>query len=527
MASRAPCAPALSMASAARRAIESATSSTSSRSGSPAGRPSVRYPKPRPRATSRNVVSSPRSSRSCESARSSGAILSSAFRRSSTRRSSACQTCWSTGSPRSSSRCTRAPDGEPRHHDLAGDGHRHLLVEGPREQDAGLGHERQPAATLALGGLQPGPVRGQRERVRELLELDALVVAEPVPAVRGDRERADHPPRGDHRHRHQRPGGGAVQRPRLRGRLVGDHHGQVRVPRVRRTRLAGGQPGTAHRVRQPADRDHLELVLDVVADEQVRRVRVERVPHALGGQRQVVVDREPQQRVAAQPERVGVASRRLRRTPAPAAARGGAVASPGPAAGPNRRRPPRRSARRTPAPGCRPRPAASRRPARRRAPAPDRPGAARPRTGSTSWWNGRPTTCSGCHPNIRVASGFHSTTVPAASSSTTATAVPCTVTERASPAGRPVGAGRAVPVADQPHPLGGLGVLDAPRRGEGGGDEQAAATLGVAGRRRHARSAARDSGAGPPPRRAASARRGAGRPPPSYRYGPLRWSPAR
>ena len=182
VASRAPWARALSMASAARRAIDSVTSSTSSRSGLPTGRPSTRCPIPRPRASSRSVVSSPASSRvlgvrRARRARSS----SSALRRSSTlplvrvpdlleHRLAAlvvevdAHTRWP----------SRGID------DLAGDRHRHVLVQRVGEQVAGLGDERQPAATLALGGLQPRPVRGQRERVRQPLQQDALVVAEPV-----------------------------------------------------------------------------------------------------------------------------------------------------------------------------------------------------------------------------------------------------------------------------------------------------------------------------------------------------------
>ena len=221
---------------------------------------------------------------------------------------------------------------------------------------------------------------------------------------------------------------------------VGDHHGQVGAPRVGCARLAGSDPGPAHRVRQPADRDHLERVVDVVADQQVRRVRVQRVAHPLRGERQVVVDGEPQQRVVAQPERVGLPAYGAGASAGPLGARAASAAPPGPAAAPpSRRRATARVRGEDAAPACRPRPAACRRPARRRSGGAASSGGRWPATGSTTWWKGRPTTCSGRQPNSRVASEFQAATVPSGASSTTATAAPSTVIEcgsRACAAGR-------------------------------------------------------------------------------------------
>ena len=294
------------------------------------------------------------------------------------------------------------------------------------EQVARLRHERQPAAALPLRCLQPGAVRGQRERVGQPLQQHALVLAEPVATVRRHRQRADHPPLGDTGTITIERGGVPRSGATWRARAVGDHDRQVGAARVRRTRLpaairvprtASGRPLTA----PPRTRRRRR------GDQQVRRVGVQRVTDPLRGERKVVVDGEPEQRVVTQPERVGLpayAGASARTTGCSSSIRcclrdqqqrGGAVGRP------------TALARRRPAPASRPRPAASTRPARR--PSAERlaRAVAGRRRGSTIWWKGRPTTCSGCHPNSRVASAFQAATVPSASSSTTATAAPSTV----------------------------------------------------------------------------------------------------
>ena len=307
---------------------------------------------------------------------------------------------------------------------------------------------------------------------------------------------------------------------------VGDHDRQVGAARVGRARLPGRHPGAADGVGEAADRDHLELVVDVVADQQVRRVGVQRVADPLRGERQVVVDGEPEQRVVTQAERVGLAAIRsgdrpgrrvLEQHPLGFSGTISSAAEPSPPTAAVRREDRHRRSR--------PRPAACRRPARppsagsglRRAAADRRPGR---RSGGRG--GPRPAPAASRTAGSRRSSS--AATVPSARElddgdggaldrHRRAAAVPPT----------PSAPGRPVAVADQPDPLRRRGVLDAPRRGDGRGDEQAAAALG---RRRPARAArwgAPGRDAGPRPRPGGCASPAAGRRPRWYRYGPPRW----
>ena len=305
MASSAPWVRALSIASAARRTIDSVTSRTSSRNGAPAGRPRTRCPMPRPRASSRSTSTPPAQVREVRQvvrqrlAQHGPQLLDRALvlvpdlvedRR-----------------PTLVVEVDRTPGREPRHDDLAGDGHRHLLVERVRQQVARLRDERQPPAPLPLRCLQPRPVDRERERVREALQQHALRLAEDVAPVRGDRQRADQASLGEDRDRDQGPERRATQQADRRARAVGHHDRHPRVPQVRQPGLVPRDPDTTQAVGEAADRRHLEGV--VVRDHQQRRIGVERRPHPLDRERQVLVEAQPQQRVAPQPQRVGVTGR--------------------------------------------------------------------------------------------------------------------------------------------------------------------------------------------------------------------------
>ena len=140
--------------------------------------------------------------------------------------------------------------------------------------------------------------------VGEPLQLRGLVVGEPVRHGGGGRQRPDQPALDDQRHDHQRAQLGARQQ----------RHARTSARSGTTTGSRGAVPGRAcraspgasrlpeQRLGQPAHRDDLELVVEVMREQHVRRVGRDRVPHPLGRQREVLLDAQPHQRVVTQTE---------------------------------------------------------------------------------------------------------------------------------------------------------------------------------------------------------------------------------
>ena len=317
--------------------------------------------------------------------------------------------------------------GDARDHDLAGDRHRHVLVERPGEQVPGVGDVAQPAAALALG--RPGAGPGRRPARSSPRTAGAAADSSSLnPSTTARRPPARRPP--SPRRPAARPPASAGPVPASSGtstlREVGHHD---RAGAGCAGRACPGAPGASRVPSSSSGRPLTATTSNSSSKSWESSTYVasadDRVPDPLGGQREVLVDAEPDQRVVAQPEGRGLGvddagrgSRVLEERPLLLRddERDGPLSRVGRAA----------CARRTPvavapllqAHGVGALPPAGR-PARSRS-----SGGRRRAAGSSRSTYGRPVTSSAVQPNRAVASSFQPVTSPASEISTTATRAP-------------------------------------------------------------------------------------------------------